>query len=260
MNDAPVLSNSVVMTLANINEDDTNSAGNTVAQILATGAGGDPITDVDGDPDGIAVTGYDNTNGTWQYTTTTVMTWTNITTVNNNNALLLNPTARIRFVPNANYNGSAGNVTFHAWDQTSGSNGGTGNPSSNGGDTAFSTAIAIAELTVISVNDEPSITTNTGIMVTQNITVTITNIHLQATDIEDNDANLEYTIANELMRGSLMLNGSPLTNGGTFTQDDIDNNRLTYVYTSGASNDDSFNFTLSDSNGASIGDNFLFDR
>jgi len=59
--------NAGVMTLTNINEDDFTSAGNTVANIVLS-AGGDRITDVDAAAvEGIAVTGVDDTNGTWQY-------------------------------------------------------------------------------------------------------------------------------------------------------------------------------------------------
>ena len=37
---------------------------------VATGAGGDPITDVDiGAVEGIAITFVDNSNGTWEYST-----------------------------------------------------------------------------------------------------------------------------------------------------------------------------------------------
>ncbi len=40
-----------------------------VSSFLATGAAGDPITDGNGDPDGIAVTAIDKSFGSWQYST-----------------------------------------------------------------------------------------------------------------------------------------------------------------------------------------------
>jgi hypothetical protein len=51
-----------------VNANANDPAGDTVAEILASGAGGDQmITDVDGDPKGIAVTSVDGSGGTWEY-------------------------------------------------------------------------------------------------------------------------------------------------------------------------------------------------
>ena len=60
---------------------------------------------------------------------------------------------RVRFVPNSTYSGTA-NLTFRAWDTTSGSaNGTTGvDASSNGNATAFSTASETATITITSNN------------------------------------------------------------------------------------------------------------
>jgi len=137
VNVAPVLDNTGTMTLSNVFEDDSAPTGDTVSAIIAS-AGGDRITDLDDGPlEGLAVIGVDDSNGIWQYDTGGG--WTAFGAVSNTNAVLLNPAATIRFVPNADYNGTAGNVIFHAWDQTSGSNGQTGvNVSSNGGSTAYS--------------------------------------------------------------------------------------------------------------------------
>ena len=62
----------------------------------------------------------------------------------------------IRFVPNADFYGSA-NITFRAWDQSDGlTNGATGvDVSVNGGSTAYSTAFETASIAVNSVNDPP---------------------------------------------------------------------------------------------------------
>src|SRR5262249_9421305 len=63
---------------------------------------------------------------------------------------------RIRFVPNLNFNGSIGSgITFRAWDQTSGSNGGTADVSTNGGITGFSNATETASLTVTALHVTP---------------------------------------------------------------------------------------------------------
>jgi len=154
VNDAPVLDNSAAMTLTDIAEDNTSSVGNTVSSIIAS-AGGNRITDVDaGTLEGIAVIGVDDTNGQWQYNTGSG--WTAFGVVTNNSAVLLAPTSSVCFVPNAEYNGSAGDITFRAWDQTSGADGDTAvDVSINGNTTAFSTAIETATLTMTAVNDAP---------------------------------------------------------------------------------------------------------
>ncbi len=157
VNDAPVLDNSGSMTLTTINEDDSSSVGDTVANIISS-AGGDKITDIDASAvEGIAVTSVDTTHGTWQYKVSGG-SWTTFGSVSNTSATLLASTASIRFVPTADYNGSAGNITFRAWDQSSGSDGATGvNVSSNGTTTAYSTSTETATLTVTAVNDAPVI-------------------------------------------------------------------------------------------------------
>ena len=104
-NDAPVLDISGTMTLTDVAEDDTNPPGDTVAAIIATA--GDQIADADVFPvEGIAVTGIDNTNGTWQYDAGSG--WTAFGAVSDASATLLDAGSLIRFVPNANYNGSGG--------------------------------------------------------------------------------------------------------------------------------------------------------
>ncbi|GAB4291141.1 MAG: hypothetical protein Fur0025_26230 [Oscillatoriaceae cyanobacterium] len=158
INDAPVLDNTGSPSLTAIDEDvaDTSNAGTLVSAII-----GSSITDVDTSPlQGIAVTGTDNTNGTWQYSTDSGSTWTDFGTLSDTSATLLNPTAKIRFVPKPDYYGTVNNdITFRAWDQTSGSNGTTGvSVSTNGGTTAFSTATETASITVNPVNDIPSFT------------------------------------------------------------------------------------------------------
>jgi Tfp pilus assembly protein FimT len=175
LNDAPVLDNSGTMTLTDINEDDMNPPGDTVAAIIAS-AGGDRITDQDsGAVEGVAVVAVDDTNGQWQYSTTGGATWLAFGAVSDTSAVLLDTGAQIRFVPNANYNGPAGNITLRAWDQTSGASGDTGvDVSTNGGSTAYSSGTETATLDVNPVNDAPLLD-NTGVM-------TLTNVNEDATN------------------------------------------------------------------------------
>ena len=64
LNSAPMLDDSSDLAMT-INANDFDNAGLTVAQWLST-AGTDPITDADGDPEGIAIVGFTDSNGRWQ--------------------------------------------------------------------------------------------------------------------------------------------------------------------------------------------------
>ena len=165
VNDAPVLDNLGTMMLTDVVEDDMNPPGDTVVAIIAS-AGGDRITDVDsGAVEGLAVIGVDDTNGTWQYDAGSG--WTAFGAVTNTSAVLLDSTSSIRFVPTANYVGSAGTITFRAWDTMTGTDGQTGvDVSVNGGTTAYSTATDTATLNVTAVNDAPVLTPATPSLTT----------------------------------------------------------------------------------------------
>ena len=160
-NTAPIIDNTGSPVLTAINEDNTTNAGTLVSAIVASGAGGNPITDADtGAVEGIAVIGVDNTNGTWQYSTNGGSSWNNFS-VSPTSATLLRDTAsdKIRFVPNANFNGTVTNgITFRAWDTTDGNPSGTTGADSSvaGGTSPFSSDTETASITVNPVNDAPS--------------------------------------------------------------------------------------------------------
>jgi hypothetical protein len=162
INDAPVLDPAGDMTLVDVSESDPNPVGNDVATIIAS-AGGDRITDVDaGALEGIAVVGVDDTNGSWQYSTDGGGIWTAFGLVSDTSAVLLDSSALVRFVPSVAYIGSAGDILFHAWDQTTGSNGQTNaNVMNPGGTTAFSLANETATLNVNAQNFAPVLTPST---------------------------------------------------------------------------------------------------
>lgn len=156
VNDAPELDDSGVFVLSSINEDDTDSDGDTVAAIIAS-AGGDRITDADGDPEGIAVIAVDDANGEWQYNAGGAG-WTAFGSVGADSAVLLDANDLIRFVPDAEWSGTS-DFDFRAWDQSSGASGDTSvDTTTNGNATAFSVDTATATITVASVNDPPVVT------------------------------------------------------------------------------------------------------
>ncbi len=135
VNDAPVLDNTKSPVLAGENEDagaPVGAVGTLVSSLVdfTVPAGQvDNVTDSDtGALLGIAVTAADTTNGTWHYSTNNGASWNALGAVSAANARLLaaNANTRIYFQPNANFNGTLANaITFHAWDRSTGSNGGT---------------------------------------------------------------------------------------------------------------------------------------
>jgi hypothetical protein len=84
--------------------------------------------------------------------------------------LLLTSTTQVRYIPDGN-NGETATFGFIAWDQTTGaastnSTPAYANPGSGGGTTAYSSQSATASITVISVNDAPTITNGTTVTLT----------------------------------------------------------------------------------------------
>ncbi len=171
---APELTTSV-FTMSQIAEDPTVNLGDQVVNLIS-GAYSEPDS---GDATGIAIVAADVTNGSWEYTTDNTaspVTWIPFGAVSDDHALLLSfatavysgqlPTA-IRFNPNASFNGTSSGITFHAWDET------TGTPSASvaqygnltsptgfasiftGGTTSYGTVAATASITVTPVNDAP---------------------------------------------------------------------------------------------------------
>ncbi|REE02117.1 Ig-like domain-containing protein [Marinoscillum furvescens] len=197
VNDAPTISGSASMT--SILEDETNSSGTPIKSILTSLNA--TYTDPDGPGAGIAIVGVDETNGSWEYTTDGSV-WNALTGVNINNALLLDSIGAVnavRFVPNSDYNGNSGNISFHAWDISAGSDGSTGvDISTNGGATAYSSSAATASLTVTAVNDEPSFSLAGNVTVTENVGLqTVNGFASSISDGDGNTQSLTFNVSND---------------------------------------------------------------
>lgn len=158
-NDAPV--NNAPLVIPAITEDAISNAGSLISSFLGA-------TDADGNALGVAVTSVDNSNGTWQYSTDGGATWIAFGTPSDSAARLLRDSDKIRFVPNADFAGTA-TIAYRAWDRTTGTVGSTAdlsNPNSvgafkavtNGDETAYSATKQTATLTVTAVNDAPVLT------------------------------------------------------------------------------------------------------
>ena len=158
-----------------IREDDTTSAGDAVSTLLSSASATDE--ELPGGVTGVAVTSVTNTNGNWQFSTDGT-NFNNFGSPSPTLSRLLdgaNSDHKIRFVPNANFNGTS-SITYRAWDKTTGVAGQTADTRTTGGVTPFSVGEVTKSITVTAVNDQPDVSFDTAGAVfdsgTSNITVT----------------------------------------------------------------------------------------
>jgi Domain of unknown function (DUF4347)/NPCBM/NEW2 domain/Bacterial Ig domain/Cadherin-like/Putative Ig domain/Cadherin domain len=206
-NAAPVLDSSKSPVLAAQNEDaaaPVGAVGTLVSALVdyALPAGQvDNVTDPDvGAQLGIAVTAADTTNGSWWYSTDGGANWSALGSPSAASARLLAADSdnRLYFQPNANYNGTLTSaITFRAWDRSSGSDGGVTDTTTNGGNTAFSSATDTASLIVTAVNDAPTIVTaGTTLAYTENAAATAVDGAVTVSDVDSaNLASATVTIS-----------------------------------------------------------------
>ncbi len=208
VNTAPVLDSSKTPTLPAIPEDSpapVGAVGVLVSTLVdyATPAGQvDNVTDPDGNPLGIAVTGVTGGgNGSWFYSTNDGGTWNAMGPVSSSSARLLfaDGVTRIYFQPAANLTGSINNViTFRAWDRTSGFNGQNlvdTSGANSGGSTAFSAATDNVDLTVTAVNDAPTATiVPVSYSATEQVALTLHGTGLSIADVDAGSATVQATV------------------------------------------------------------------
>lgn len=153
VNDAPTLDPGTFA--LNGTDEDTVSDAVTVMELLNDRN----WADVDaGALSGIAVTGTTG-NGAWQYSLDGT-DWTDFGTVSSGESLLLDGATEVRFNPSQ---GGNADFSFRAWDQTTGSASlqnvrSTADTTTSGGTTAFSSAMASADVAVAEINDAPTLT------------------------------------------------------------------------------------------------------
>jgi hypothetical protein len=163
VNDAPVASGSA--TLAAINEDAAAPAGATVSSLFG-GNFSDATDQVAGGSSansfaGIAISSYtiDAAKGAWQYSSNGGSSWTALGSATTATAVTLNGTDLLRFVPAANYNGSAtalsANLIESGQSITSGAT--LDLTGATGGTTHISSATVALSETISPVNDAPVI-------------------------------------------------------------------------------------------------------
>ena len=110
-----------------------------------------------------------------------------------------------------------------------------------------------AEVTLVEVNDDPILVTNTfsftegELLVLNDVQTGV--INLQATDDTASAAELTYTISSDIVGGGFFdLDAEPIT---TFTQADLDTNSVVFE-PDGSETTPAFNITLTDNEGSSI--------
>jgi hypothetical protein len=188
VNDAPVMTIANPPALTSIQEDNRNSYGTPVGNLI-TG-----VTDADaGAKHGIAVTFLpDTAKGNWQYTLDAGATWHDFGSPSLGSARLLpadGTNSRVRFQPNTNFNGTV-KMGYYAWDQTQGTTGSTFDISASithGGIAAFSIAYRTSNLTVTPINDAPVLTLSGTIGYVHNRPPVVLAAAANVTDVDSGD-------------------------------------------------------------------------
>ncbi|MEH2377385.1 MAG: LamG-like jellyroll fold domain-containing protein [Nostoc sp.] len=116
----------------------------------------------------------------------------------------------------------------------------------------FSDEIHNVTFEVTGINDAPVVSKNTGFVLEVGTTKTISRDILRATDSESPDGNLKFTLKALPQSGLVKLNGVDINVGDTFTQDDIDNEKVIYVQNGTRLAADSLSLEVSDPEGAKV--------
>jgi ELWxxDGT repeat protein/VCBS repeat-containing protein len=102
----------------------------------------------------------------------------------------------------------------------------------------------------VGVNNFPVLVTNAVLSLNEGATANLTSSVLRTTDVDNPASQLTYTLGTLPAQGSLILNSTTLTTGGTFTQAILDTPAgILYQHNSSETTTDSFTFTVSDGNG-----------
>jgi subtilisin-like proprotein convertase family protein len=127
------------------------------------------------------------------------------------------------------------------------------NASGSGGkleafDLEICASVSVENPTLVNYNPLSIIPTDIG---------SITSNLLLAEDKNNTASELTFTVVKPTQKGEIRLNGNALSLGSTFTQDDINSNKVTYAYkgTGNLPTNDAFNFIVKDTEGGWAGIN-----
>jgi hypothetical protein len=101
----------------------------------------------------------------------------------------------------------------------------------------------------------PSLLVNQGLSLSTGATKTINTNMLRVSKGSTTANQLFYYLETAPTNGALLLNGTPLSIGAYFTQDDINSGRVAYRNTSGATASDSFGFSVRSTERISVASN-----
>ncbi|MEM7312531.1 MAG: Ig-like domain-containing protein [Planctomycetota bacterium] len=105
---------------------------------------------------------------------------------------------------------------------------------------------ATGTITIDPVNDAPTVSVNTLNVNEGDTGRVITNLLLAEGDVDDDGADVTFRITELPVNGILRLNGTALGVNDTFTQADVDNNRVTYDHDDSETTIDGFRFDVLD--------------
>ena len=230
VNDAPVLDASKSPSLSSIAQAagvPIGAVGTLISSIVdfASPAGQvDNVSDSDsGALLGIAVTGVDAGNFICYFSLNGGSSWSVVGAVSNNAARLLAADGDNRIYCYGATAGSYASVlTIRAWDQTSGTDGGTVSTAANGVSTAFSSSTDTVSITVTGAGAAPT-GFSSGTFSDPNadgkvdrLTVVITNAPLTSCDVSNTELTSDWTYNGDSIGGSI-ASASCNTSNGTIT-------------------------------------------
>ncbi|QDT04437.1 Pentaxin family protein [Rubripirellula lacrimiformis] len=212
------------------------------------------VSDVDaGAVEGIAVYGQTGSSGTLQYSVNGGSSWQTFDSLSETNATLLRATDLFRFTPDG-ISGGTMTLDYYAWDQTTGTAGSGADVTSRGGSTAYSTTDDTVTINVTDINDEQVVSTNTGDTFLEGSSFNvITSTMLETTDVDNNPAELLYTVTGNPRYGQLMMDGMV---AASFTQADINAGRVYYEHYGSEDFSESFSFSVDDGAGSATTGSF----
>ena len=106
----------------------------------------------------------------------------------------------------------------------------------------------------VSGNARPTVAVNAGLTVPKGQSATISGDRLRATDPDNTAGELTYTLLAPPVHGTLFLAGAALTTGDRWTQQDIDDGKLSYTQNGSEMAGDGFVFRVGDNAGNSTPD------
>ena len=107
-------------------------------------------------------------------------------------------------------------------------------------------------ITVHAVNDAPVVSVSGGLNLSKGAKATITSAVLLVTDPDNTTAEIMFTVTALPVNGTLLRNETALALNNTFSQADVNQNRISYQHNGLNGDTDKFSFSVSDGQGGAI--------